>query len=50
MNWKPGMPTASNDTWSVPPVLRMVMVVTPRSFSGSIHCERSGATAAFPCK
>src|SRR5438132_1281360 len=23
MNWKPGKPTASNDKWSVPPVLRM---------------------------
>src|ERR1035438_466841 len=32
MNWKPGSPTASKDWWSVPPVLRMVTAVAPRSY------------------
>jgi len=30
------------------PALRMVIVVTPRSFKGTIHCAKIGATAAFP--
>ena len=50
MNWNPGMPTASKASWSVPPVLRMVSVVTPRSLSGSIHCAKMGAMAAFSCR
>ncbi len=49
MNWKPGRPTASKDSWSVPRVFRMVTVVAPRSFSGSSHVSKIGTTAAFSC-
>ena len=47
MNWKPGSPTPSKDWWSVPPVLRIVMRVAPRSFTDSIHASKTGFTAAF---
>ena len=33
----------------VPPVLRLVIVVTSRSFSGAIHWAKMGAMAALPC-
>jgi len=35
------------ERWSVPPVLRRVSVVTPRSLRGSIHWAKMGATRVF---
>src|SRR3712207_8198468 len=41
MNWKPGIPTASNARWSVPPVFESVSVRIPRLLNGDIHASRS---------
>ena len=49
MNWNPGSPTASNDRWSVPPVLEMVSVFMPSSLNGPIQASKIGPTAALPC-
>ena len=48
VSWNPGSPTASNDTWSVPPVPRMETVVIPRFRNGSIHFANTGTTASLP--
>jgi hypothetical protein len=50
MNWKPGRPTPSKDWWSVPPVLRIVMPVAPRSLTASIQASKTGFIAAFSCR
>jgi len=34
----------------VPPVLRMVSVVMPRSLKGFIQASKMGATASFSCR
>ena len=47
MNWKPGRPTASNDWWSVPPVLRIVTRLAPRSSTAAIQLSNTGFTAEF---
>jgi hypothetical protein len=50
MNWKAGRPTASNETWSVPPVLRAVIVSAPRSANGVSHLRKIGRAASLPCR
>src|SRR5882757_8930678 len=47
MNWKPGTPTASKDRWSVPPVLRLLIVVTLRSFNGAIEIRGNKLLLGF---
>ena len=34
MNWNPGNPTSSKASWSVPPVFRIEIVVTPEIAEG----------------
>ena len=47
MNWKPGSPTSSKATWSVPLTARGDTVVNPRSASGATHGSKTAAAAAF---
>ena len=45
-----GMPTASNDRWSVPLVFCIVSVFIPRLSNGCIHAAKTGAMASLPCR
>ena len=48
-NWKPGMPAASNERWSVPPVSRIVSVCAVESSKASSQARKMGRTASLDC-
>ena len=47
---KAGQSHGIEEVWSVPPVLRMVIVPAPRSANGLNHSSKIGRMRSFPCR